>query len=59
MTNFYGSNRDVLTLDDELNQSFYETENDNEEFNFTEQSSNRRQKSQLVTHFHLFLKTVP
>jgi hypothetical protein len=59
MTNFYGSNRDVLTLDDELNQSFYETENDNEEFNFTEQSSNRRQKSQLVTYFPLFLKTVP
>jgi hypothetical protein len=59
MTNVYGSNRDVLTLDDELNQSFYETENDNEEFNFTEQSSNRRQKSQIVTHFVLFLKTVP
>ena len=48
MTNVYGNNRDVLTLDDELNQSFYETENENEEFNFTEQSSNRRQKSQLV-----------
>ena len=43
MTNVYGNSRDILTLDDELNQSFYETEN--EEFNFNQPTiDNQNQK---------------
>jgi hypothetical protein len=55
MSNSYG--RDVLNLDDDLNQSFYEAENDNidenEEFHFTE---NERQKTQVFNlEFKFFI----
>lgn len=53
MTNVYGNSRDILTLDDELNQSFYETENENDDFNFSEQSAHRKQKVQIVTFYKI------